>query len=62
MFTLDRIDITNVSRGTFFCDKFVAYLMQTDRTIFKSVRPISTFSMPSIFSVRIPALTALANS
>ncbi len=38
------------------------HLMQTDLTIFRSVSPISTFSMPSIFSVRMPLFTALENN
>jgi hypothetical protein len=32
--------------------------MQTDRTCFRSVSPIMIFSMPSIFSVRMPLATA----
>jgi hypothetical protein len=38
------------------------YFMQTCRTIFKSVRPIMTFSIPSIFRVRMPPSTAEANN
>ncbi len=34
------------------------YLMQTDRTCFKSVSPIKIFSMPSIFRLRMPESTA----
>ena len=35
--------------------------MQTDLTILKSVSPIMPFSMPSIFRLRIPLLTADAS-
>ena len=38
------------------------YLMQTDRTCFKSVIPIMIFSMPSILRVRIPLSRVLANN
>jgi hypothetical protein len=40
----------------------VGDLMQTEWAIFNSVSPIKTFSRPSIFSIRMPLLTALANS
>jgi hypothetical protein len=40
----------------------VGDLMQTKWAIFNSVSPINTVSMPSIFSARMPLLTALANS
>jgi len=38
--------------------RVACYLMQTERTIFRSVNPIMTFSMPSIFRVRMPPSTA----
>ena len=38
------------------------YFIQTARTCFKSVSPISTFSMPSIFRVRMPLATQAVNS
>lgn len=36
--------------------------MQTARTCFKFVNPISTFSMPSIFRVCMPLVTQAVNS
>ncbi len=44
------------------CLKRYTCLMRTERTFFRSVNLISIFPMPSIFSMRMPLLTALATS
>jgi hypothetical protein len=54
-FGISALDTTFLSRS-------MRHLIHTDRTIFKSVIPIMTFSMPSIFKVRMPPSTAMANS
>ena len=39
-----------------------SYLIQTERTCLRSVMPESTFSIPSILSVRMPSFSAVAKS